>query len=110
MYLLAGGDAFLEDFLIGEVTGRFLSSGSRKQVFSLDDDQVEKVLAELAAYDLFQEHQVMVVRQVQRLTGNAREELLTYVKAPNPDKCLLLVLEEYQPTKGLHHQLTRQAG
>ncbi len=107
VYLLAGGDAFLEDFLIGEVTGRFLSSGSRKQVFSLDDDQVEKVLAELAAYDLFQEHQVMVVRQVQRLTGNAREELLTYVKAPNPDKCLLLVLDEYQPTKGLHKALSK---
>ncbi|MFC1543052.1 DNA polymerase III subunit delta [Candidatus Neomarinimicrobiota bacterium] len=107
MYLLAGGDAFLEDFFVGEVARRFFAPGFRKQVFSLDDDRAEHVLAELNAYSLFQGKELLVVRQAQRITGKAREELLSYAKNPNPAKCLLLVIEEYQPTKGLHRSLAK---
>ena len=105
VYLLAGGDPFFEDFLIQEVGQSFLSPGSRKQVFSLDDDQPESVLAELSSYGLFQDHQLLVVRQVQRLAGTAREELLTYVHSPDSLKCLILILEDFQPSKGLQKAL-----
>jgi len=107
VFLLAGGDGYLEDFFIGEVARHFLPAGSRKQVFSLDDDRAEQVLAELNAYGLFQDRQLLVVRQVQRIKGAVREELLTYIVNPNPDKCLLLVMEDYQPTKGLQKSLAK---
>ncbi len=107
VYLLAGGDGYLEDFFIGEVARHFLPTGSRKQVFSLDDDRAELVLAELNAYGLFQDRQLLVVRQIQRIKGTAREELLTYIGNPNPDKCLLLVMEDFQPTKGLQKSLAK---
>ena len=107
VYLLAGGDGYLEDFFIGEVAKHFLPAGSRKQVFSLDDDRAEQVLAELNAYGLFQDRQLLVVRQVQHIKGAAREELLTYIGNPNPDRCLLLVMEDYQPTKGLQKSLAK---
>lgn len=97
----------MEDFFIGEVATRLLPSGSKKVVFSLDDDSADEVLAELTAYSLFQEREVIVVRQAQRIAGQARKELLTYANNPNPDKCLLLVIEEYQASKGLQKALAR---
>ena len=108
LYLLAGGDTFLEDYFISQVTQRYLSAGDRKQIYSLDDDKAEAVLAELGAYGLFQSRQVLVVRQAQRVSGKARDELLAYVRAPAADKCLLLVLEDFQPGKGLHKRLAKE--
>jgi len=108
VYLLAGGDAFLEDYFFNAVVTGFLPPGSRKQTYSLDDDKADVVLAELSAYGLFQERQVLVVRQSQRVSGAARDELLSYVAKPMAEKCLLLVLEDYQPSKGLHKRLARE--
>lgn len=107
VYLLAGGDTFLEDFFIDEIARNFLPAGVRKVVFSLDDDRTDQVLAELSAYSLFQDRQLLVVRQAQRIVGAARKELLIYVENPDPGKCLLLVLEDYQPSKGLHKGLAK---
>ncbi len=107
IYLLAGGDTFLEDFYIDEITRNFLPTGVRKQVFSLDDDRADRVLAELNAYGLFQDRQLLVVRQAQRFTGSVRKELLGYIENPDPGKCLLLILEEYQASKGLHKGLAK---
>lgn len=106
-YLLAGDDVFLQDFFIGEVAGQFLPAGVKKRVFSIDDDGSAKVMAELGAYSLFQERQVLVVRNAQGIIGQARDELLAYVKNPRDDKCLLLVREEYQPSQGLQKFLSR---
>lgn len=106
-YLLAGSDAFLQDFFIDAVVEGFLPAGARKRVFSLNDDGPEAVLAELSAYSLFREQQVLVVRNTSQIAGKAREELLTYVKSPHPDKCLLLVKEEHQSAKGLQKALSK---
>ncbi|MEE9466034.1 MAG: DNA polymerase III subunit delta [Candidatus Neomarinimicrobiota bacterium] len=108
VYLLAGGDAFLEDYFISAVVTGFLPPGSRKQTYSLDDDKIDAVLAELSAYGLFQERQMLVVRQAQRVSGSPRDELLGYVAKPMAEKCLLLVLEDFQPSKGLHKRLARE--
>lgn len=105
VYLLAGGDTFLEDHFISQLVLRYLPADGRKQIYSLEDDKPEEVLAELGAYGLFQSKQLLVVRQVQRVSGKVRDELLAYVVAPADDKCLLLVLEDYQPAKGLHKRL-----
>ncbi len=108
MYLLAGGDAFLEDHFISQTVLRYLPAGGRKQIYSLDDDKADEVLAELGAYGLFQSKQLLVVRQAQRVSGKARDELLAYVGAPAQNKCLLLVLEDHQPGKGLHKRLAHE--
>ena len=105
VYLLAGRDTFLEDYFVKEIVEQFLPPGSKKMIYSLGDDRAEVVLAELNAYSLFQSRQVLVVRQAQRIAGKAHEELLAYAAAPNPEKCLLLIMEDYQPGKGLQKQL-----
>lgn len=101
VYLLGGGDSFFEDFFIEEVAKRFLPAEGNKVIYSLDDDPADTILAELGAYHLFQTRQLAVIRQVQRISGAARDELLAYIEKPNPDKCIILVMEEYQPKKGI---------
>lgn len=105
VYLLAGGDPFFEDFFIEEAGQRFLPSEGRKVVFSLDDDPADTILAELSAYSLFQTRQVLVIRQIQRISGAAKDELMTYARKPDPEKCVVLVMEEYQPKKGIQKAL-----
>ncbi len=107
VYLLAGGDPFLEDYLIKECVKQFLPVGEKKIVFTLDDDKTEKLLAELVSIGMFQQRSVIVVRQVGRAAGKARDELLAYVLRPSEDKCLILVLEDWQPGKGVHKKLAK---
>jgi DNA polymerase-3 subunit delta len=101
VYILGGGDPFFEDFFIEEVGKRVLPAEGNKVIYSLDDDSADTILAELSAYHLFQTRQMIVIRQVQRISGAARDELMAYIQKPNPDKCIVLVMEEYQPKKGI---------
>ena len=107
VYLLAGGDPFLEDYLIQECVRQFLPEGEKKIVFSLDDDKADKLLAELVSIGMFQQRSVIVVRQVGRAAGKAREELMEYVLKPSEDKCLILILPDWQPGKGVHKKLVK---
>lgn len=107
VYLLAGGDPFFEDFFIEEASKRYLPSGENKVIFSLDDDSAEMILAEISAYNLFQAKQFAVIRQVQRISGAARDELMAYVQKPNPDRCIVLIMEEYQPKKGFQKAIAK---
>ena len=105
VYLLAGSDPFLQDHFVQEVAAQFLPADTRKKVVSLDDDRADDILADLKAYSLFGGRQMIVMLQAQKISGTARDALLDYVKSPNPDKCLMLVMEDYQPKKGLQKQL-----
>ncbi|MFC1481516.1 DNA polymerase III subunit delta [Candidatus Neomarinimicrobiota bacterium] len=107
VYVLAGGDPFLEDYLIRECVKKFLPQGEKKLVFSLDDDKADKLLAELVSIGMFQQRSAIVVRQVGRAAGKAREELLAYALKPNADKCLILILADWQPAKGVHKKLSK---
>jgi DNA polymerase-3 subunit delta len=42
-----------------------------------------------------------VIRQVQRISGAAKDELMAYIQNPNPDRCVVLVMETFQPQKGI---------
>lgn len=102
---MAGGDAYLEDAFVQSVCERFMPSEAKKIIFAMDDDRGEDLMAELSAYSLFQTKQVLLVRQPQQLSGKVREELIKYVGMPNHEKCLILVLEDHTPGKGLHKAL-----
>ena len=108
VYLLAGSDPYLQDNFTAEVARHFLPEGVRKQVYSVDDDRIDDLLSGLKAYDLFGGRELLVLLQAQRIAGHARDELLAYAASPHPEKCLVLVLEDYQPGKGLHKALAKQ--
>ena len=53
IYTLLGGDPFLEDYFISELSQIFLDRNGEKMYFSLDQDPEEKLFEELSAISMF---------------------------------------------------------
>ena len=104
-YSLFGNESFLQDFFIQELATFFLCDSGIKKHISLDDDRQNQLLADLSAFSLFSERKLILVRQIKKLTINARKELLDYLKSPNPDTCLVLIAEEYDDRNTLQKSL-----
>ena len=104
-YSLFGNESFLQDFFIQELTTYFLGDSGTKKHISLDDDKQDQLLADLSAFSLFSERKLLVVRQIKKLSLNARKELVDYLKNPNPDTCLVLISENYDDRNALQKLL-----
>ena len=104
-YSLFGNESFLQDFFIQELATYFLGDSGIKKHISLDDDKQDQLLADLSAFSLFSERELLVVRQIKKLSLNARKELVDYLKNPNPDTCLVLISEDYDDRNALQKLL-----
>ncbi len=104
-YSLFGNESFLQDFFIQELSNSFLKGSEVKKHISLDDDKQEYLLAELSSVSLFSERQLLVVRQIKKLSQNGRKELVEYLENPNRDICLVLISEEYDDRNALQKKL-----
>ncbi len=104
-YSLFGNESFLQDFFIQELTTYFSGDSGTKKHISLDDDKEDQLLADLSAFSLFRERELLVVRQIKKLSLNARKELVDYLKNPNPDTCLVLISEDYDDRHALQKLL-----
>jgi len=104
-YSLFGNESFLQDFFIQELNTYFLGDSGTKKHISLDDDKQDQLLADLSAFSLFSDRELLVVRQIKKLSLNARKELVDYLKNPNPDTCLVLISEDYDDRNALQKLL-----
>ena len=104
-YSLFGNESFLQDFFIQELNTYFLGDSGTKRHISLDDDKQDQLLADLSAFSLFSERELLVVRQIKKLSLNARKELVDYLKNPNLDTCLVLISEDYDDRNALQKLL-----
>ena len=104
-YSLFGNESFLQDFFIQELTTYFLGDSGIKKHITLDDDKQDQLLADLSAFSLFSERELIVVRQIKKLTVNARKELVDYLGNPNTDTCLVLISEDYDDRNALQKLL-----
>ena len=67
VYALYGGDSFLEDYFISELSVHFLENNKERCHFSLDQDSEEKLFGELSAISMFEEKRIIIVREVKKL-------------------------------------------
>ena len=104
-YSLFGNESFLQDFFIQELATYFLGVSGVKKHITLDDDKQDQLLADLSAFSLFSERELLVVRQIKKLTMNARKELVDYLGNPNTDTCLVLISEDYDDRNALQKLL-----
>ena len=92
VYALYGGDSFLEDYFIQELSKSFLANNGAKIHFSLDQDSDEKLFGELSAISMFEEKRIIVVREIKKLSSKkGRQELIQYIQSPNPHIVLLII-------------------
>jgi len=104
-YSLFGNESFLQDFFIQELATHFLGDSGTKKHISLDDDKQDQLLADLSSFSLFSERELIVVRQIKKLSVNARKELVDYLGNTNPDTCLVLISEDYDDRNSLQKLL-----
>ena len=96
VYALYGGDSFLEDYFIQELSKFFLSNIETKTHFSLDQDSEEKLFGELSAISMFEEKRIIIVREIKKLRSKTgRQELIQYIQYPNPHIVLLIISTEF---------------
>ena len=67
VYSLFGGDSFLEDFIITEITKLFLNGRGRKLQFSMDQDDEENLFRELYSISIFEDKRIISIREIKKL-------------------------------------------
>ena len=96
VYTLLGGDPFLEDYFICELSISFLKGSSSKINFSLDQDPLDRLFEELSSMSLFEEKRIIIVREIKKLRNDGgKKELIQYIESPNNNIVLVLISEEY---------------
>lgn len=106
VYALFGGDPFLEDYFIKELTGAFPEKSIEMKHLSLDQDTDEGLFGELSAISLFEEKRIIIVRELKKLKSKSgRKELIQYIQSPNPSIVLLLISPDYDLRKSFFKQI-----
>jgi DNA polymerase III delta subunit len=96
VYALYGGDSFLEDYFMLELSQSFLQGKGVKIHLSLDQDSEEELFGELSAISMFEKKRIIIVREIKKLSSKkGRQELIQYIQAPNPQIILLIISTEY---------------
>ena len=95
-YLLLGGDAFLQTFAIEKVTEKLSESSvsCKKTIYSLIEDDVETILAEITGISLFSEPRVSVIRQINKFRKNQLKEIISWIKLSDQSQCVFFILDE----------------
>ena len=94
-YSLFGNDSFLQDFFVKELDKFYLGGSGNKKHFILGDDKQQELLKSLFSVSLFSDRELFIVRQIKKIIGNDRDELVNYLQNPNMDKCLVLISEDF---------------
>ncbi len=107
VYTLFGGDPFLEDYFISELSNAFIKESGSKVHFSLDQDSQDLILRELSSISLFEEKRIIIVREIKKLrNGGGRNELIQYIKSPNYSTVLVLISEDYDMKNSFIKQIS----
>ena len=96
VYILFGGEPFLEDCFINELHNSFSNESISKIHYSMDQDSLENLQAELSSISLFEKKRIVVVREIKKIRSEkGRGEILKYIQSPNSNVILVIISEEY---------------
>ena len=96
VYALFGGDPFLEDCIIDELSNVVINDSGFKLHFSMDQDLLDSLLSELSSISLFEEKRIIIVREIKKISSErGRKDLIQYMESSNSNNILVLISEEY---------------
>ncbi len=94
IYFLHGSDAFLQDFILKEISANFLNGNGEKKHYSMDMDSTQTLISDLYEGSLFVSKRTFIVREIKKLKSN-QDDFLQYLKSPDPNICLILIDEDF---------------
>ena len=96
VYALFGGDPFLEDCIIDELSNAVINGSGPKLHFSMDQDSLDTLLSELSSISLFEEKRIIIVREIKKIRSErGRKDLIQHIESSNSNNILVLISEEY---------------
>ena len=102
VYALYGGDPFLEDYFLSELSENYLEEKEKRIHFSLDQDSEEKLFGELSAISMFEEKQIIIVREIKKLKSKlGRQELIQYIEQDSQLQHYLAPIQAYRDQYGI---------
>jgi DNA polymerase-3 subunit delta len=107
VYALFGGDPFLEDCIIDELSNAVINGLGAKLHFSMDQDLLDTLLSELSSISLFEEKRIIIVREIKKIRSErGRKELIQHIESSNSNNILVLISEEYDMKNSFLKQIS----
>ena len=93
-YFLNGDDIFLQDFFIDQL--KKITKISSIHLFYIGYDKQEDFFSELINLSLFDNEKIIIVKNISRLSINAKKDLLNYLSKNDLKHFLVLVKNKYE--------------
>ena len=93
-YFLNGDDIFLQDFFINQL--KKITKISSIHLFYIGYDKQEDFFNELTNLSLFNKEKIIIIKNISRLSINAKNDLLNYLSKKDPKHFLILVKNKYE--------------
>ena len=109
IYILQGTDKFLQRFLSDRIANTFFqNSKSDKTLLIPDDMKGPEIIEQITATDLFSSKKMYILLNPQKISGQSRNEFLSYCDKPIQSNCLVIVLEEFGKNVAMVRELTNR--
>jgi len=92
-YFLYGDDIFMQDYFIKEF--KKIKSASQAYLYYLGYDQPDMIFNELSNVSLFDSNKIIIVKNINRFSNKAKQDLMEYLLKDNSDNHLILVRDEF---------------
>jgi len=92
VYLLYGGDTYLEDEAITALSQAFAPDPQRlnRQIFYGEENSGRAFTDALSAVGIFNPHQLLIYKNISKLPSTYRPRLFQYIKNPAPENLLIM--------------------
>ncbi len=92
-YFLYGNDIFMQDFFIKEL--KKIKKQSKTYLYYLGYDNQENIFNELSNLSLFESEKIIIIKNINRFTSQAKKDLLDYMSKKNSNSLLILVKNNF---------------
>lgn len=111
VYFLNGDDFFLQTYFIEAVENAMSKIATPERIFLVPEPGgYDDFILQLHSIPLFPQPKLFVLQNPAQIKGKNREELLTYCHSPNPDNCLIIIFDKYDPQNKLIRALSKLVG
>ena len=106
VYFLKGDDQFLQSFFIENLSKKyFINNELNKTWLTTDELSGNEIIDKISTVDLFQTKQLFILKNPNKLKGNAAKDLISYCESPLQTNIVILIIDEYSDRSNMSKKL-----
>ena len=108
VYFLLGGDYYLQNLIINEISNVIFKDIKHDKTFLFPDEmKSEEIIDKITQSDLFSSKKILVLRNPGSLRNKSRLEFLSYCQNPMSNNCLIIIEDEFSDRKSITKELKK---